>query len=154
MGHVPPLDRMSLLRPSRNAVDLSKSGDFMSGFRFWIIIVLLLGTGLLLHFRGRSEAVVSTQPLSQLPSAVAGWTGADQQIDPDSLQILGRGEYLARTYTHDGVRPSLGLFIVYYRSQKAGTAIHSPKHCLPGAGWSFESSKYIDVKDFNGKMHR
>jgi hypothetical protein len=23
--------------------------------------------------------------------------------------------------------------------------IHSPKHCLPGAGWAFESSQYVDL---------
>ena len=32
--------------------------------------------------------------------------------------------------------------------------MHSPKHCLPGAGWAFESSQYVDLSDANGKSHR
>jgi EpsI family protein len=27
------------------------------------------------------------------------------------------------------------LFIAYFPSQRAGDTIHSPKNCLPGAGW-------------------
>ena len=35
-----------------------------------------------------------------------------------------------------------------------GVTIHSPKNCLPGAGWAFESSHYVDLNDANGKPHR
>jgi EpsI family protein len=31
----------------------------------------------------------------------------------------------------------LELFIAYYAEQRAGESIHTPKHCLPGAGWEF-----------------
>ena len=32
--------------------------------------------------------------------------------------------------------------------------MHSPRNCLPGSGWSFESSQYVTVKDVEGKSHR
>ncbi len=38
--------------------------------------------------------------------------------------------------------PYVDLFIAYFPSQRAGDTIHSPKHCLPGAGWlPLESSR-------------
>lgn len=39
---------------------------------------------------------------------------------------------------------TLGLFIAYYAEQRAGESMHSPKHCLPGAGW--EIWKYATVR--------
>jgi len=30
---------------------------------------------------------------------------------------------------------------------------HSPKNCLPGAGWVFESSQYVELSDATGKAH-
>ena len=29
----------------------------------------------------------------------------------------------------------MGLYIGYFRTQRTGATIHSPKNCLPGAGW-------------------
>jgi EpsI family protein len=47
----------------------------------------------------------------------------------------------------------IDLFIGYFPTQRTGTTIHSPKNCLPGAGWSFESSQYLNLTDANGKLH-
>jgi EpsI family protein len=32
--------------------------------------------------------------------------------------------------------------------------MHSPKHCLPGSGWVFESSEYVDLSDATGQSHQ
>jgi len=48
----------------------------------------------------------------------------------------------------------IGLFIGYFPTQRTGVTIHSPKHCLPGAGWAFESSEYVDLTDAQGKPHQ
>jgi EpsI family protein len=34
----------------------------------------------------------------------------------------------------------VSLFIGYFPTQRSGQSIHSPQHCLPGAGWVFDSS--------------
>jgi EpsI family protein len=35
------------------------------------------------------------------------------------------------------------FFLAYFRSQKYGSQIHSPKHCLPGSGWNIvKKDKY------------
>lgn len=49
---------------------------------------------------------------------------------------------------------AIGLFIAYFPTQRTGVTIHSPKNCLPGSGWVFESSQYVNLNDLNGKGHR
>jgi EpsI family protein len=107
-----------------------------------------------LYARGNSDRNPASEPLSQVPHSIAGWVGIDAPIDQESLDVLGAGDFLSRVYTQDGRSMPLGLFIGYFPSQRTGVGIHSPKHCLPGAGWAFESSEYIDLKDGNGKPHQ
>lgn len=126
----------------------------MNDLRFWLVTLLLAGTVLLLHGRDRSERRVAYEPLSQFPVGIGGWTGSDQLIDPESLRVLGPGEFLSRLYTGEGQTRPISLFIGYFPTQRTGVTIHSPKNCLPGAGWLFESSKHVTLKDAIGKPHR
>jgi EpsI family protein len=75
-------------------------------------------------------------------------------IDQETLDVLGAGDFLSRVYTRSGGTQPVGVFIGYFPTQRTGVTIHSPKHCLPGAGWAFESSQYVDLKDADGKAHR
>jgi EpsI family protein len=126
----------------------------MKSARFWIVALLLAGTALLLHKHANSEIIPVSEPLWKVPSEIAGRTGTDIPIDQETLDVLGDGQFLSRIYA--GVGPSLpvGLFIGYFPTQRTGVTIHSPKHCLPSAGWAFESSQYVDLKDADGKPHR
>jgi EpsI family protein len=46
-------------------------------------------------------------------------------------------DYLDRGYWKPGMNQDLvGLYVAYLRSQRTGASIHSPKNCLPGAGWN------------------
>ena len=75
-------------------------------------------------------------------------------ISQETLDVLGAGDFLSRVYTRDGGAQPIGLFIGYFPTQRTGVTIHSPKNCLPGAGWVFESSQYVDLNDAHGKAHR
>lgn len=126
----------------------------MRNLRFWIVVLLLAGTALLLHSRANTDHNPFSEPLSQMPEVIAGWTGSDQPIDQETRDVLGDGDFLSRIYSHGEAAARIGLFIGYFPTQRTGQTIHSPKHCLPGAGWVFESSKYVDLIDANGKPHR
>ena len=126
----------------------------MNRFRFWSVVGLLGVAALLLFRRGNSESIVASEPLSGVPATIAGLTGLDVPIDQDQLDILGKGDFLSRVYSNDGKSGPVGLFIAYFASQRTGATIHSPKNCLPGAGWSFESSQYATMKDVNGIAHQ
>lgn len=126
----------------------------MRSLRFWVVAFMLAGTALLLYARGNSDLIPPSEPLSDLPHVIAGWSGTDVKIDQESLDVLGAGDFLTRGYYRDGHSQPIGLFIAYFPTQRTGTTIHSPKHCLPGAGWVFESSQYVNLNDANGKSHR
>lgn len=126
----------------------------MKNLRFWIVVLLLAATGLFLHMRPAVDRNPPSEPLSQLPYNIAGWTGTDQQFDRETLDVLGAGDVLTRTYTQGAQPAPVGLFIAYFPTQRTGQTIHSPKNCLPGAGWVFESSSSVDLTDVNGKPHR
>jgi len=126
----------------------------MKGPRFWTVALLLAGTALILQARGNTDRIPLSEPLSDLPQTIAGRVGSDVPIDQETLNVLGAGDFLSRVYTENGQASPMGLFIGYFPSQRTGVTIHSPKHCLPGAGWTFESSQYVDLEDANGKAHQ
>ncbi len=73
-------------------------------------------------------------PLDRIDSHISGWTEISQQkLDGPTLKALDPTSYLSRTYSKGASQ--IGLFIAYYAEQRAGESMHSPNHCLPGAGW-------------------
>jgi EpsI family protein len=108
-----------------------------SYWRFAVAACLLIVTALLLQARGKNEVFPPREKLSELPHQLGDWTGTDISIPQDQLEILGAGDFLLRVYhTPDLSQPYVDLFIAYFPSQRSGESIHSPKNCLPGAGWS------------------
>ncbi len=104
--------------------------------RFVVAAALMGATALLLQARSRNEVSPPREPLSSLPTRFASWVGEDFSIDQQTRDILGAGEFLLRDFTNSsGPQPPIGLFIAYFPTQKTGDTIHSPNHCLPGAGW-------------------
>lgn len=122
--------------------------------RFWTVVLLLAATALLLAARGSNEIIPARDPLARFPATIAGMTGRDEEIDQETLDVLGAGDFLSRIYAGGAGTLPVSLFIGYFPSQRTGVTIHSPQHCLPGAGWSFETSEYVDLRDAGGKLHR
>jgi EpsI family protein len=114
--------------------------------RFVMATVLLAATALLLGARSRNEVFPPRQSLNSVPSQFGAWSGRDFSIDQQTLDILGAGEFLLRDYANASQpQPTIGLFLAYFPSQKAGDTIHSPNHCLPGSGWVPTQRKLIQI---------
>lgn len=103
--------------------------------RFWITAALLASTALLLYARNRTEILAPRQSLSSFPRTLGGWTSSDIAISQEVRDVLGPGDFLLRDYQEPASGADVDLFIAYFPSQRSGDAIHSPKNCLPGAGW-------------------
>jgi EpsI family protein len=87
------------------------------------------------------------RPLSDIPSDLGRWhMVADQPLDPGAEKQLKASSYISREYSNGGTK--LGLFIAYYAVQRAGESMHSPKHCLPGAGWDISQHETVSLSVF------
>lgn len=109
-----------------------------AGFRYWAMIAVLLGATTGMAYLSHGESTPPAKPLAEFPKKVAGYTQIiDWPLDKETLDILKVSDYIDRGYWQPGMNRNLmTLFIAYFRSQRTGTTIHSPKNCLPGAGWN------------------
>lgn len=82
---------------------------------------------------------------------VGNWSGENVLLDEKTLQTLGPGEFLNRVYEDAPRRTYSSLFIAYFPSQRMGDTIHSPKNCIPGAGWTPIESAAISLPVMNGQ---
>lgn len=114
--------------------------------RFLCASALIIVTAVFLRAHTRGEVFPPRQPLQSFPQQLGDWTGTDVTMDKETLQVLGPGDFLLRVYNREDRNvPYLGLFIAYFPSQRAGDTIHSPKNCLPGAGWAPIESGRIEL---------
>jgi len=133
----------------------------MRSARLWAVAFLMSVTAVLLYVRGDVDRVPPSRPLSELPMTIGPRIGTDYAIDPEQLEVLGKGVFLNRIYTvrRDGMHPNagdlapIGLYIGYFPTQRTGQSIHSPQNCLPGAGWMFASSGVTDLTSATGKKY-
>jgi EpsI family protein len=114
-------------------------------WRFTVTVILLAGTALFLHGRKRIETLPPRQPLAEFPHQVGAWAGSDVSIPSDVREVLGRGDFLLRIYQNSSAEPDVDLFVAYIPSQGEGDTLHSPKNCLPGAGWSPVESSQLSI---------
>lgn len=104
-------------------------------FRIALSLTLLTGALLVLQLRSSGEAIPLRRPLDTFPQVVDGWRGAQGALlDANTLSVLKATDYVLRRYQNPAGR-NLWLFIGYWDSQRKGAQPHSPKNCLPGAGW-------------------
>jgi EpsI family protein len=127
----------------------------MKMYRLWTVLGLMTLTAALVQARGDVDREPVSQPLNQLPQTIGPWQmSQDIPLDQEVLDVLGKGVFLNRVYRQDSASPSpaeLGLFIGYFPTQRTGQAIHSPQNCLPGAGWTFESSGVTSLNTPSGQ---
>jgi EpsI family protein len=119
--------------------------------RLWIAAGVLVGATVLLHTVSHGEAIVARQPLRQLPSALGAWSSQEQPLPEQIVQAVGVSDYTNRIFFNQTELP-VQLYVGYYTSQRTGDTIHSPKNCLPGAGWDPVHSGYATISVPGGRQ--
>ena len=76
---------------------------------------------------------------SSVPASLEGYQSREVSLSADERAVVGASDYLARVYSPPDTSGSLAryftVYVGYYQRQVRGKTIHSPKNCLPGAGW-------------------
>ena len=112
--------------------------------RFVILMLLLAVSCVAVEVLPSAMQAPDGQKLSRFPLQIGEWSGQElPRLSNEEQRVLKANDYLSRVYRHNG--QSVELFVAYYSSQKSGEAIHSPKNCLPGAGWQVISSEIVSV---------
>jgi len=114
--------------------------------RFAVAVALIVLTAALLQARGRTEVIPHRLPLASFPAQHGDWDSVEIALDKDTLAVLGAGDFLERVYQNQSENlPAIDLFLAYFPTQRAGDTIHSPQHCLPGAGWNPEENSRVTL---------
>lgn len=92
------------------------------------------------------------RPFAEFPRVIDKWTAVkDHSFDEKTMAILRVDDFIFRSYREEG--NVVLLYIGYYRSQREGVQIHSPKHCLPGSGWFKLSEKVRMIQSEYGAIN-
>ena len=118
--------------------------------RFLITITLLLATAGANFSFSRPEAEIAKQPLNRFPSEIGEWQMIrEHTIDDRSMTFLLVDDYLIRSY-RNRKGDVVHLYVGYFERQREGKQVHSPRQCLPGAGWSIAERSVIRLHSQSG----
>lgn len=91
-----------------------------------------------------------------VPREIAGYVGEDVELSDDARRVAGVSDYLLRVYrppdSRDDNEIAFSIYLGYYRQQSQGKTIHSPKNCLPGAGWEPLASRTVMISSAMGTV--
>jgi len=139
-------------------------------------IVLVLGSALTLGASRQRSMPLVRPLSEVVPVDLLGYRGQDVAISDAEIRVAGFSNYLHRVYegtlatdsvpagaaapgdpeepasaptdpeAFDTLPPWFSIYVGYYPSQARGKTIHSPKNCLPGAGWEALSSEAVAIE--------
>jgi EpsI family protein len=113
-----------------------------------VTITLVLSFGLRVWLSA-TPLSPTRESLAAFPKQTGPWTMiGETKIDDATAEVLKADDYVMRAY-RDEKGHQVDLFIAYYTTQKAGDSMHSPKNCLPGAGWGIVESNEVAMSAEN-----
>lgn len=95
--------------------------------------ILAVGCGFIWQTHAQSE-VPLVAPLTTVLPSFEDLKVVDVRISDEERRVAGMSDYIARVYARDSIM-QFSTLVSYYTRQSQGKTIHSPRNCLPGAGW-------------------
>jgi EpsI family protein len=110
-----------------------------------VSIVLVLSFGLRMWVNAAVPSMPVRENLGTFPKQVGNWTMShDEKLQDNIAGVLKADDYVLRSYRGEKGQP-VDFFVAYYKTQKAGESMHSPKNCLPGWGWQIMKMDYVPL---------
>jgi len=136
---------------------------------YWVVagvaIFLLVGSGaayqlLAVRYARASESVpIPPGTLAQLPLRIGDWEGTDIPMKERIVQATDTDDHVNRKYYVRGRgRDAVALWVAYgvrFRDLMP----HRPEVCYPGAGWTLQETRSVELKTPDGsavpcRLHR
>lgn len=118
--------------------------------RYLPAVLLMVGFALVWSTRSQSAVPLAGSIESVLPS-YGNLRMTPQKVSDQERKIAGMSEYVARAFYQDSTI-KFTAYVGYYDRQTQGKSMHSPRNCLPGAGWEILSSDVATISA-NGRSH-
>jgi EpsI family protein len=112
-----------------------------------VLTAVILLQGVLFYAFANTEHVPVAPDLKTIPRQLNDWqTIQESEVSAEVEGVLRADTTLSRVYVNQATRNQADLFIAFFRSQRAGVTPHSPKVCLPAAGWVSTEDSTIPVQ--------
>jgi EpsI family protein len=107
-----------------------------------VILFLTLGVRM---WVSAAPTIPTRTSLTEFPKAVQGWNQFREDVNSDEINnVLKADDYTLRSYRRsDGA--AVDMFIAYYKVQRAGESMHSPRNCLPGWGYAILQNDEVEL---------
>ena len=120
----------------------------MSYLRVVAAAMLLVAGILATHSFRPTVAAAPRWPLRDFPSDIGLSHSEDRPFETQIVRAVGADDYINRVYL--GSALPIELYVGYYKDQRSGDRIHSPKNCLPGSGWEAVHSTRVQIGSEGG----
>jgi len=111
-----------------------------------VLTLVLILQGFLFYTASGSEKTPLAAPLKEFPRTLRNWNLVQEGVvEKETLDVLRADDTMFRVYQNDGLHVQGSIFIAYFQTQRQGQSPHSPKNCLPGAGWQPEENDTVEV---------
>ena len=121
---------------------------------WWPAIMLAFGVAATTGAGTQRSVPLQADLADVVPIEFYGMRGVDQAISEQEQRVAGMDSYLFRNYGAANAAAATGfsVYVGYYEKQTRGHTIHSPKNCLPGAGWEALTSSTAVVATTGGAV--
>jgi exosortase D (VPLPA-CTERM-specific) len=118
----------------------------------FIAATVLVALGVTVEFAvpERPEITPSRAEFGGFPAHLGEWVGAREPLEPGILDALRLDDYLLMNYREADSLP-VNFYVAYYRSQRSGMSVHSPRLCLPGGGWQIRKFEKYSLAGADGR---
>ncbi len=120
-----------------------------SWHRFLPAALMSVGCLLLLSVQAQRSMELRA-PLTEIPAPIPDLRAEDLVVPDDQVRIAGMTSYVNRVFYRDTL-PAYSMYVGFYDSQSQGKTVHSPKNCLPGAGWEAMDASTVTLTAANGR---
>lgn len=121
--------------------------NFLRNRTILTVTCLLLAESVVFYAYPKTEIVPLSRPLKEIPTEINGWHMVNEsEIEPEVQALLKADDTVNRLYANPAAsKASVSFYAAFFKTQRTGVAPHSPKVCLPGAGWTPSGSEYIKI---------
>ena len=113
---------------------------------FLVCLVLLLAVAATKPLlESRTEVELERKSFNTFPLYYGSWLGRESSIKENILGELKLTDYIMANYAPRKGGLPMNFYVAYYADQGTGSAIHSPRTCIPGGGWEFKGLEQVAV---------